>query len=100
MVPGVEAGVESRVESVKAPSRRVAAEAMPTRTAANAPLNIQLLGPLRVQRGGHAAALPPSRKVRACWPIWRWSSHAVARSHLCELLWDLPTTRAANCAGA
>ena len=63
---------------------------MPARTAANEPLNIQLLGPMRVQRGGHATALPTSRKVRGLLAYLALSSHAAARGHLCELLWDVP----------
>src|SRR6185503_6849584 len=34
--------------------------------------------------------LPASRKVRALLAYLALSSHAVQRSHLCELLWDIP----------
>jgi DNA-binding SARP family transcriptional activator/TolB-like protein len=63
---------------------------MPSRTSTPTPLHIQLLGPMAVRRGGHAAALPTSRKVRGLLAYLALSSHAVARGHLCELLWDIP----------
>jgi DNA-binding SARP family transcriptional activator len=74
----MEAVVESRVESDRAVAR------------GGAPLRLQLLGPMSVQRGGQALALPPSRKVRGLIAYLALAPHAVARSHLCELLWDLP----------
>jgi DNA-binding SARP family transcriptional activator/TolB-like protein len=83
----VEAVVESRVESSAAPSRRVAAGATPPQ---QPPLTLRLLGPMRVQRGEQPVALPASRKVRALLAYLALSSHAVQRSHLCELLWDVP----------
>lgn len=53
-------------------------------------LNIRLLGSLRVERGGAAVELPHSRKVRALLAYLALAPRPVARSHLCELLWDLP----------
>jgi len=70
VVIGVEKGVESRSE--------------PTA------LQLQLLGPLQVSRGGEVLALPSSRKVRALAAYLAMTTHEVSRSHLCELLWDLP----------
>ncbi|MGY4830940.1 transcriptional regulator [Sphaerotilaceae bacterium SBD11-9] len=55
-----------------------------------APLQWQLLGPLTIQRGGAPLALPPSRKVRALAAYLAMGTHELSRSHLCELLWDLP----------
>lgn len=49
-----------------------------------------MLGPLRISRDGVASALPPSRKVRALLAYLALSAQAVARSRLCELLWDVP----------
>ncbi|NML18031.1 transcriptional regulator [Azohydromonas caseinilytica] len=53
-------------------------------------LRIRLLGALAVHRGGAPVALPPSRKVRALLAYLALAARPVARSHLCELLWDLP----------
>jgi DNA-binding SARP family transcriptional activator/TolB-like protein len=58
---------------------------------AAAGLALRLLGPLAVSRGGVPLALPPSRKVRALLAYLALSRRAATRSHLCELLWDLPT---------
>jgi DNA-binding SARP family transcriptional activator len=55
-----------------------------------ASLQLRLLGPLTLVRAGAPLALPPSRKVRALIAYLALAPHAVARSHLCELLWDLP----------
>ena len=43
-----------------------------------------------VQRAGQPVALPTSRKVRGLLAYLALASHAVQRSHLCELLWDVP----------
>jgi DNA-binding SARP family transcriptional activator/TolB-like protein len=76
--PGVEISVESGVEmSVEFPASRE-------------PLQLQLLGPLLASRAGTALLLPSSRKVRALAAYLALASHALSRSHLCELLWDLP----------
>jgi DNA-binding SARP family transcriptional activator/TolB-like protein len=53
-------------------------------------LALRLLGPLTVSRDGVALALPASRKVRALIAYLSLAPHAVARSQLCELLWDVP----------
>lgn len=67
------AGVEIAVESARAGR-----------------LQIRLLGPLTLVRDGKTLALPPSRKVRALAAYLTLASHDLSRSHLCELLWDLP----------
>ncbi|HET7795416.1 MAG TPA: transcriptional regulator [Rhizobacter sp.] len=66
----VEDGVESRVEI--------------------APLQWQLLGPPAICRGAEPLPLPPSRKVRGLAAYLALATHEISRSHLCELLWDLP----------
>jgi DNA-binding SARP family transcriptional activator len=53
-------------------------------------LEVRMLGPLEVRRHGVTLALPPSRKVRALFAYLALAPHAVARSQLCELLWDVP----------
>jgi DNA-binding SARP family transcriptional activator len=53
-------------------------------------LHFRLLGPLELSRGGHALKLPASRKVRALLGILVLASRPVARSQVCELLWDVP----------
>jgi DNA-binding SARP family transcriptional activator len=49
-----------------------------------------MLGPLTIRRHGVAMALPGSRKVRALVAYLSLAPHAVPRSQLCELLWDVP----------
>ena len=51
---------------------------------------VRLLGPVTISRDGVALSLPPSRKVRALIGYLALAPHAVARSHLCDLLWDVP----------
>jgi DNA-binding SARP family transcriptional activator len=53
-------------------------------------LEVRLLGPLEIRRGGVALALPRSRKVRALLAYLALSPHPVVRTQLCELLWDVP----------
>jgi DNA-binding SARP family transcriptional activator len=53
-------------------------------------LDLRLLGPMTVSREGVALVLPASRKVRALIAYLTLADKAVARSHLCELLWDVP----------
>ena len=53
-------------------------------------LDVRLLGPLTISRDGTALALPASRKVRALFAYLALAPHAVTRSQLCELLWDVP----------
>jgi DNA-binding SARP family transcriptional activator len=49
-----------------------------------------MLGPLTISRDGAALAFPASRKVRALLAYLALAPRAVGRSHLCELLWDVP----------
>lgn len=53
-------------------------------------LHVQLLGALTISRNGVALKLPSSRKVRALLAYLALAPHAVPRSQLCELLWDVP----------
>jgi DNA-binding SARP family transcriptional activator len=53
-------------------------------------LRFRLLGPLELSRGGEVLKLPASRKVRALLGILILASRPVARSQVCELLWDVP----------
>src|SRR6187399_2787337 len=53
-------------------------------------LAVRLLGPLALSRGGDPLALPSSRKVRALLGYLVLASRPVARSQICELLWDVP----------
>ena len=73
MVAGVEMSVESENPG----------KAEPT-------LQVQMLGPLTVARDGVALTLPASRKVRALLAYLALASRPVARSQICELLWDVP----------
>ena len=54
-------------------------------------LALRLLGPLTVSRGGAALTLPSSRKVRALLSYLAMADRPTTRSHLCELLFDLPS---------
>jgi DNA-binding SARP family transcriptional activator len=49
-----------------------------------------MLGPLIILRGDAPVTLPASRKVRALFAYLALAPHAPTRSHLCELLWDVP----------
>ncbi|TPK63086.1 transcriptional regulator [Mesorhizobium sp. B2-4-19] len=53
-------------------------------------LSVRLLGPLEILRDGVPVALPASRKLRALLAYLALAPHAVGRSRLCELLWDVP----------
>jgi len=53
-------------------------------------LEIRLLGPLQLSRGGDVVKLPSSRKVRALLGYLALASRPVTRSQICELLWDVP----------
>ncbi len=75
MGPNVVAGVEKAVESER-PAR--------------GGVELRLLGPMAISRDGVAQSLPSSRKVRALIAYLALSPQAVARSQLCELLWDVP----------
>jgi DNA-binding SARP family transcriptional activator len=54
-------------------------------------LALRLLGPLAVSRAVTPVPLPPSRKVRALLAYLAMAGRPVTRSHLCELLWDVPS---------
>jgi DNA-binding SARP family transcriptional activator/TolB-like protein/Tfp pilus assembly protein PilF len=54
------------------------------------PLSFRLLGSLELSRGGDVLKLPASRKVRALLGYLVLASRPVARSQVCELLWDVP----------
>lgn len=60
------------------------------RSRGTASVHIRMLGAMTVSRDGAALALPASRKVRALIAYLALAPHAVARSQLCELLWDVP----------
>jgi DNA-binding SARP family transcriptional activator len=53
-------------------------------------LHVRLFGPLTISRDGVVLALPASRKVRALFAYLSVAPLAVARSQLCDLLWDVP----------
>jgi DNA-binding SARP family transcriptional activator/TolB-like protein len=71
--------VETRVES-----------AASDRAGQNPGIAIGMLGPLVLSRGGEPVALPSSRKTRALLAYLALAARPVSRSHLCELLWDVP----------
>jgi DNA-binding SARP family transcriptional activator/Tfp pilus assembly protein PilF len=75
----VVAGVEKPMESVRSAG-----------TQRGSALEVRLLGPLAILRGSEAVRLPASRKVRALAGYLSLAEGAVSRSHLCELLWDVP----------
>ncbi len=52
---------------------------------------LRLLGPLAFSRDGVPVVLPASRKVRALLAYLVLTGRSATRSHLCELLWDLPS---------
>jgi DNA-binding SARP family transcriptional activator/TolB-like protein len=53
-------------------------------------VEIRLLGPAAIRRDGAAVALPRSRKVRALLAFLALGGAPIARSRLCDLLWDVP----------
>ena len=53
-------------------------------------LEIRLLGNLTLHRAGRQVALPASRKARALFAYLALAPRPLARSHLCELLWESP----------
>jgi DNA-binding SARP family transcriptional activator/tetratricopeptide (TPR) repeat protein len=53
-------------------------------------LQVRMLGALTMSRGGAVLELPASRKLRALFAFLALSPHAVGRSRLCDLLWDVP----------
>jgi DNA-binding SARP family transcriptional activator len=54
------------------------------------PLEVRMLGALAISRNGRTLALPASRKARALLAYLALAPRPMARSPLCELLWDLP----------
>ena len=83
--PGVEAVMESRVES-----SRGARAPRPMSAHPEAALRLRLLGPMTVTCDSAELALPQSRKVRALIAYLALAPGAVPRDRLCELLWDVP----------
>src|SRR5262245_62564621 len=55
-----------------------------------AAIEVRMLGLLTIRRDGAPLALPASRKVRALCAYLALAPLPVARSQLCELLWDVP----------
>ena len=53
-------------------------------------LRIRLLGPITIARAGAPVVLPSSRKLRALLAYLALAPGSVTRSHLCELLWEVP----------
>jgi DNA-binding SARP family transcriptional activator/tetratricopeptide (TPR) repeat protein len=80
-------GVETHVEAAE--TERTASEQSSARDDQHR-VHVQMLGPLTISREGVAQALPASRKVRALFAYLALAPRAVGRSHLCELLWDVP----------
>jgi DNA-binding SARP family transcriptional activator/uncharacterized protein YukE len=80
METSVGAGVEMPMESDQPGS----ADGAPS-------LQVRLLGSMTIRRDGVALALPASRKARALFAYLALTPQAVARSRLCELLWDVPS---------
>lgn len=54
-------------------------------------IRVQLLGPMTLSRNGVALPLPASRKARALLAYLALAPRPVARSQLCELLWEVPS---------
>ena len=79
MVANVVAGVEMPVESDTF-----------DRAGGKPAVAVRMLGPMAISREGLPLALPASRKVRALVAYLALAPHAVTRSQLCELLWDVP----------
>lgn len=53
-------------------------------------LEVRLLGPMTVRRGGVAVSLPASRKARALFAYLTLAPYPLSRSRLCDLFWDVP----------
>lgn len=68
------------------------------RAPASNPLTIQLLGAMRVLRGGESIPLPASRKTRALLAHLVLTGREHARDRLCSLLW--PDVLAVSIPGA
>jgi DNA-binding SARP family transcriptional activator len=63
-------------------------------------VEIRLLGPVTLLRGGTPLALPPSRKLRALLAHLALAPRALSRDTLCEWLWDLPSDPRAELRGS
>ncbi len=81
------AGVETHVRA--AATARASKQASPSGDTRRG-VHVQMLGPLAISRDGVPQPLPASRKVRALFGYLALAPRAVSRSHLCELLWDVP----------
>ena len=81
-------GVETHGQVVE--TERTASDQLSPYGAKGCGLHVQMLGPLTISRDGVVQALPASRKVRALLAYLALAPRAVGRSHLCELLWDVP----------
>jgi DNA-binding SARP family transcriptional activator len=53
-------------------------------------IEVRLLGPFAITRGGAAVELPSSRKVRALFAYLALAPRPLTRGQLCDLLWDVP----------
>ncbi len=73
------AGMEMPVESARL-----------SRARGTPSVEVRMLGPLTICRHDVTLALPASRKVRALFASLSLAPRAVARSQLCELLWEVP----------
>jgi DNA-binding SARP family transcriptional activator/Flp pilus assembly protein TadD len=79
------------VETTVGGSVETPVESVPPSESLQAPsLELRMLGPLAIRRRGAVVELPASRKVRALIAYLALASQPVARTQLCELLWDLP----------
>lgn len=63
-------------------------------------VEIRLLGPMSLQRGGVPVPLPPSRKLRALLAHLALATRPLSREALCEFLWDLPSDPRAELRGS
>lgn len=63
-------------------------------------LDLRLLGPMALLRGGRMLELPPSRKARALLALLALSPRPVSREQLCNMLWDRPSDPRAELRGA
>jgi DNA-binding SARP family transcriptional activator len=63
---------------------------LPGQPSAEAGLRVRMLGALMISRGGIPLQLPASRKARALFGYLAMAPHPPTRSHLCEMLWDVP----------
>ena len=63
----------------------------PTQAGGTISLRLRFFGPLTVSRDGIEFTLPASRKARALLAYLSLAPYPVARSELCDLLWDAPS---------